>query len=473
MMGQHAKQNELWSEPVNLARRIPADHPLRKLRETVKLDFVREEVAGSYGRKGNVSVDPVIVMKMMLLLFWDNVRSERELMRIIPLRIDYLWFLGYSLEDEVPNHSVLSKARRRWGPEVFARLFRQSVAQCLEAGLIEGSKLHTDSSLVRANASLNSVVAVTLAKLEESAEEEPTKRGGGGAGGGRGGPVNQRHRVATDPDSALVRQTSGKSYPSYKSHRALDDKAGVITALQTTNGIRDDGAELGNLIAQHQENTARKPRAVVADCKYGTSANFIALAGRGIRSHMGDLRSRLRNHQQKDIYPAERFKYDEERDTYKCPAGRLLYRHHFNRHRGYYDYRTRPGVCGRCVLAAHCTRSKAGRSLNRYPGHHLLERARLQSHGPAARRDRKRRQWLQERNFAEATTQHGFKRARWRGLAKQTIQDQLIATLQNLKILLRRAGLGPLAFFALLQKYLKQLAALRHAHQFFGQASIA
>lgn len=315
---------------MNLARRIPADHPLRKLRETIKLQFVPEEVAGAYGRKGNVSVDPVIVMKMMLLLFWDNVRSERELMRIIPLRIDYLWFLGYGLEDEIPNHSVLSKARRRWGAEVFARLFRQSVAQCLEAGLIEGSKLHTDSSLVRADASLNSVVAVTLAKLEESAEEEPAKRSGGG-----GGPVNQRHRVATDPDSTLVRHASGKSYPSYKSHRALDDKAGVITAVQTTAGIRDDGAELSHLIAQHQENTARKPRAVVADCKYGTSANFIALAGQGIRSHMGDLRSRLRNHHQSGIYPAERFKYDEGRDTYKCPAGRLLYRHHFNRHRGY------------------------------------------------------------------------------------------------------------------------------------------
>ena len=264
-------------------------------------------MAGCYGRKGNVSVDPVIVMKMMLLLFWDNVRSERELMRIIPLRIDYLWFLGYNLEDQIPNHSVLSKARRRWGPEVFARLFRQSVAQCLEAGLIEGNKLHADSSLVRANASLNCVVADTLAKLEDSAEEEPSKKGSSRGGGG-GGPVNQRHRVTTDPDSALVRQTSGgKSQPSYKAHRALDDKVGVITAVSTTNGIRDDGAQLSQLLVQHQANTARRPRAVVADCKYGTSANFIALASQGIRSHMGDLRSRLRNHHQKDIYPAETF----------------------------------------------------------------------------------------------------------------------------------------------------------------------
>ncbi len=115
------------------------------------------------------------------------MRSERELMRIIPLRIDYLWFLGYSLEDEIPNHNVLSKVRRRWGAEVFARLFRQSVQQCLEAGLVSGSKLHTDSSLVRANAALNSVVAVTLAKLEAKAGE-PTKRDdGGGDVGGSGG----------------------------------------------------------------------------------------------------------------------------------------------------------------------------------------------------------------------------------------------------------------------------------------------
>ena len=198
---------------------------------------------------------------------------------------------------------------------------------------------------------------------------------------------------------------------------------------------------------------------MVADCKYGTSENFIALAEQGIRSHMGDLRSRLCNHQQRGIYPAERFRYDERRDTYKCPAGRTLYQHHFNRHRGYYDYRTRPGVCGRCALAAQCTRSKAGRSLNRYPGHHLLERARRQSHGPAARRDRKRRQWFQERNFAEAATQHGFKRARWRGLARQTIQDQLITALQNLKILLRRGGLDDSVFLSLLQQCWRALLA--------------
>ena len=234
----------------------------------------------------------------------------------------------------------------------------------------------------------------------------------------------------------------------------------AITAVTTTNGIRDDGAELSYLLAQHQANTSRKPRAVVADCKYGTSANFIALASQGILgAHMGDLRSRLRNHHEKDIYPAERFKYDEGHDTYRCPAGRFLYRHHFNAHRGYYDYRTRPGVCGALPAGRALHPLEGGCSGGCHPDHHLLERARRQSHGPTAQRDRQRRQWLQERNFAEATTQHGFKRARWRGLPKQTIQDQLIATLQNLKILLRKGRLGYLALWTLLQQWLRQLIA--------------
>ena len=114
MMGHWQKQTELWVEPIHLGRRIPKEHLLRKISKALDLGFVRAEVAGFYGSTGNVSVDPVIIVKLMLLLFLDDIRSERELMRIVPLRLDYLWFLGYGLEDEVPNHSVLSKARGCW-----------------------------------------------------------------------------------------------------------------------------------------------------------------------------------------------------------------------------------------------------------------------------------------------------------------------------------------------------------------------
>jgi transposase len=104
-----------------------------------------QEVVQFYGIKGNISEDPVVIMKMMLLLFLDNVRSERELIRIIPERLDYMWFLGYGLDDIIPNHSVLSKARKRWGKEVLVALFSRIVAQCVRAGLVEGTKIHADT----------------------------------------------------------------------------------------------------------------------------------------------------------------------------------------------------------------------------------------------------------------------------------------------------------------------------------------
>jgi transposase len=126
------------------------------------LSFVRKAVAHTYGKKGNKSVPPEVIIRMMLLLFLDDIKSERELMRIIPERLDYLWFLGYGLDDQIPDHSVLSKARKRWGKEVFVSLFSQVVQQCVAAGLVEGSKIHVDASLVAANASLGSVRPLDL-----------------------------------------------------------------------------------------------------------------------------------------------------------------------------------------------------------------------------------------------------------------------------------------------------------------------
>jgi hypothetical protein len=85
-------------------------------------------------------VDPEVILKMMFLLFFDDRKSERLLMGMIPERLDYLGFLGYGLDDETPNHSVLSKARKRWGPEVFEALFIRTITRCVEAGLVEGGR---------------------------------------------------------------------------------------------------------------------------------------------------------------------------------------------------------------------------------------------------------------------------------------------------------------------------------------------
>src|SRR5580698_8989003 len=150
MMGIHQPQPELFSYQVHLEKCVRLDHPLRRVAQAVDFSFMRAEMANLYGDNGNESVDPAILMKMMFLLFYDIVASERELMNVIPERLDYLWFLGYGLDEDIPDHSVLSKARARWGAALFEELFVRSVSCCVQAGLVEGSKLHLDSSLVRA-----------------------------------------------------------------------------------------------------------------------------------------------------------------------------------------------------------------------------------------------------------------------------------------------------------------------------------
>lgn len=440
MMGIHQRQGELWAKAIDLGSRLPEDHLLRRLDRVLDLGFVREEVTSFYGQRGNVSIDPVVLMRLMLLLFLDNVRSERELMRMLPLRIDYLWFLGFGLEDVIPNHSVLSKARRRWGVEVFERLFGRVLEQCLEAGLVGEKKVHIDASLVRANASLSSVVKTLVdeevKKLD--GDEEASCSDVENIKPPRHKPVNTQFRSTTDPDSRVVRHDGGKAKPCFKNHRVIDDQAGVITAITTTHGVANDGNELMGLLQQHEERIGGAPEIAVADCCYGDTENLVALAQAGIRAHVGDLRSRLVNARSRGIFPAEQFSYDEQSDTFTCPAGQKLHRHHFVKRRGHWEYRTRRGTCDECPLRDQCTRDKSGRTLKRHQHQAMLDRARAESHSEEGKADRKRRQWFQERNFGEAAVMHGFKRARWRGLERQRIQDLLIAAIQNLKILARR-----------------------------------
>ena len=158
MMGhQPPLQPKLFYHHMNLEQRVPQNHILRTVHEKIDFDFIYHEVSGTYGLKGNVSVPPPVILKMMLLLILYNVRSERELMSTIPLRLDWLWFLGYDIDDEIPNHSVLSKTRARWA-KAFKRFFERIVRQCVEAGFVDGSNLFVDSNLIDANASNNAVV---------------------------------------------------------------------------------------------------------------------------------------------------------------------------------------------------------------------------------------------------------------------------------------------------------------------------
>jgi len=113
MMGEQKSEPQLFNYAVNLEKRVRANHPLRRVKAAIDLSFVREEVAHCYGKNGNESVAPEVILKMMFLLFFDDIASERELMEVIGERLDYLWFLDYGLDEKVPDHSVRYRRRGR------------------------------------------------------------------------------------------------------------------------------------------------------------------------------------------------------------------------------------------------------------------------------------------------------------------------------------------------------------------------
>jgi transposase len=441
MMGQQEGfQPKLFYHQINLEQRVPQGHLLREIQEKIGFDFVYGEVRDTYGDNGNVSVPPPVILKMMLLLALYNVRSERELMDTLPMRLDWLWFLGYDLDSEVPNHSVLSKARARWGVEAFRRFFERVVWQCVEGGLVDGSKLFIDSSLVDADASNNSVVdteslRIHLGGVYEKLEgrlaepQESTNRWRSYE------KKNNRYISATDPDATIVNR--GKAKLCYQVHRAVDGRSEVITATETTAGDVNEAHLMVPLLESHHANTGRGAETVVADSKYGTVENFLACHDLGVRAHIPDLGEYATKRTEKlKIFSEKEFEYDSQSDTYRCPAGNRLKPKSLHLNRQSRDYAAPKKVCAACLMREQCTRNKSGRTIKRHLRQEELDRMRETSRSAWAKRDIKTRQHLMERSFARGTW-YGFDRARWRRLWRVQIQQYLIATVQNIEVLLR------------------------------------
>jgi transposase len=300
-MGRQPKvQNKLFYTAVNLEQRVRKNHILRKVKSNIDFDFIYNEVKDKYGINGNESVAPPVILKMMLLLIFYNVRSERELVLTVAERIDWLWFLDYDIDDDIPNHSVLSKARARWGVETFKTFFEYIVWQCQQAGLIDGRKLFMDSSMVQADASNNSVVnkeslqrylnqsyQILESRLEEEqkvcdSDQHP-----------KSGAANRKYISTTDPDASVTRRGKGKSTLKYQIHRGVDPKNEVITATEVTPGEVHESHRLESLIDTHEKNTEATVETVVADSKYGSIDNYLACQDRDIKAHFSSLEQTL------------------------------------------------------------------------------------------------------------------------------------------------------------------------------------
>ena len=434
MMGyQPPPQENLFSMNVALENRVRKDHPLRNIKTLIDFDFTYKEVEEKYGSNGNVSVPPPVIVKLMLLLVLYNVRSERELMNTLPERLDWLWFLGYTLDTSIPDHSVLSKARKKWGQELFKKFFERIVLQCTQAGLVDGTKIFMDGSIIGADASNNSVVDThSLKRYLKKGYAELTKRLEE-----KDGAVNTRFISATDPDASIVRHGKGKPKLTYKTHRAVDGRHEIITAVTVTPGSISEGYKMDSLIKIHEVNTDAKVTTVVADSQYGTKENLLACHDKKIKAHMPVVKVLNENSSsRKDIFGEERFTHNSETDTFICPAGKTLRRRTFHENKQNIEYGASKRDCAACSLRSQCTRSKGARSIQRNIRHEELQGMLAIAKTSLARQDLKTRQHLMERSFARST-RFGFDRSRWRGLWKVTIQEYLVVSIQNIQTLIR------------------------------------
>src|SRR5215216_2989084 len=156
MMGTKARVFTLLP-PVSLEELVPSDHFYRHLEHTLDLGFVRELVRDAYADIGRPSIDPVVFFKLQLILFFEGLRSERQLLRVVADRLSLRWYLGYDLTEPLPDHSSLTRIRERYGLDVFRRFFEQIVERCVAAGLVWGQELYIDGTKVEANAALHSL----------------------------------------------------------------------------------------------------------------------------------------------------------------------------------------------------------------------------------------------------------------------------------------------------------------------------
>jgi transposase len=455
MMGQRQVETKLYYQ-LSLDRLIPQDHLLRRIAAAVDFSFVRPLCRRFYSHTGQPSVDPVVLFKMLLVGYLYGITSERRLAQEVSLHLAYRWFLGYDFDEATPDHSVLSKARARFGSEVFEEFFRRSIELCRQAGLMDEGPVYVDSTLIRAGASMDSLVRREdrvqpplsikeyLQRLEQEADldaAEDSDSDGGPSPPVKPLPPNQKLVSRTDPEATLVDRPDFGRHLAYKAHLVVAGRKGqVITAAVATTGAAADEHLLGEVLWQHRRLSKLGVPEVVADAKYGTTFNFLYLGRLGIQTVIPTTRF---GNMRKDIWGREHFRWLPDEDAYLCPAGQKLRRYAQVRGTQRVKYRAPRGSCSVCPLREQCTPSGRERTIHRSWGQEFVEANEQRLNSPLGKRRLVERQIYVEGPFGLAKELHGLRQTRFRGRRRVQIQLWLTVTAMNIKKAVRSLAKGP------------------------------
>jgi transposase len=440
MMGHHARAEALFYY-FRLEDQVPETHLLRLIDRHISFDFVRERLQASYSDMGRPSIDPELLLRILLIGYLYGISSERKLVEELRMHLAWRWFTGLSFDQEIPHHSTFSKNRhgRFQESKLFEELFEQIVRQCVEVGLVEGKHLSVDGSFVEANAAKESrIPRQQLAEaaqvhqtvrqyLQEVEEQNPVEE-----------PVHEQEQISTtDPDSTYATKGGTPARLGYYDNYLVDNASCVIVGVQATAArMSQETVAAEVMLTRFAQWQGREPESLAADTTYGNGEFLQWLADRSITPYM---RTRDSIHRKNSpFYGPERFTYEAENNRYICPAGQPLnYGGRSLRNRTYVYIGTRKR-CGACALKAQCT-SAAYRFLAIHMDEAARQRARELVTTPEFAKAQQQRKKV-EALFAELKNQIGLRRLRLRRLKFVREQFFLAAAAQNLKRLVRFLG---------------------------------
>ena len=437
MMGYHPRSEALFYY-FRLEDQIPENHLLRLIDKHVSFEFVRQQLKDSYSGTGRPSSDPELLLRILLIGYLYGISSERKLVDELRMHLAWRWFTGLGFDQEIPHHSTFSKNRhgRFQESKLFEELFAQIVRQCVEVGLVQGTHLSVDGSFVEANAAKESripreqlaeaaQVHQTLRQyLREVEEQNPVEE-----------PVHSQDQVSTtDPDSTYATKGGTPARMGYYDNYLIDNASCVIVGVQATAArMSQETVAAQDMLTRFTEWQRRMPESVAADTTYGNGEFLQWLTDRNITPYMRTRDSALRKNN--PGYGPERFTYQPESNSYRCPAGEQLNYVGLNARNRTHAYIGSAKRCRACSQKAQCTTGRY-----KYLAIHIHEAARQRARDLAntpefsrAQRQRKKVEAL----FAELKNQIGLRRLRLRRLKFVREQFYLAAAAQNLKRLVR------------------------------------
>jgi transposase len=438
----------LFVGAADLYRHIPKGHFYERLAKLLDLEFVYELTRPLYAdRIGRPSLDPVVFFKCMLAGFFENIVYDTELEYRIADSLTLRRFLGYSLEERTPDESTLRKTRQSMPEEVFREVFSRVLDQCQAAGLLKGRAVGTDSTLVDANAGMDSLRHKTLGctyeeyvlALKRQDQPEATPGEAKAADKKRSGKAsNQDWQSSTDPEARVMQHADGHTHLSYRTDTTVDLETGVIVAAGAELANVSDQADFLGRVDEADATLAERGlglQAVVADKGHHSGENLAGLEERGLLG----LISSPNTQRGQPGFRREDFTYDANSDTFLCPVGMLL-RRRKGEERVSRQYQARGRECRACPHFGVCTTSKTGRSLS-VPVHEALIQANRQRvHDPELRPLLQIRRQRGEGPFGYLKQFGGLRRFAGHGLSYATKKTLIAAVGWNLLCLLRQAA---------------------------------